>query len=257
MTTRKTTTDLHWSERAASVADDFEVNLMDVFQREMEYDLICRYLEPHMRVLEVGCGNGYSTDRFRPLVTHIDAFDYSAEMIARAKSSFGETNNHFIHDDVLAPEQLQGPYDTILCVRVLINLRDLDEQRRAVANMAELLPAGGLLVLAEGFIDGFERLTALREAVGLTALEPAAINTYCSVEELQPTLDEYFEVADEFHLGAYDYLTRVLYPLLAGPDNVSHNTVISEQCSLLARAWNPDCFQPLSRMRGLALRRSP
>src|SRR6185437_4117320 len=110
VTARKTTTDLHWSERATSVADDFEVNLMDVFQREMEYDLICRYLEPHMRVLEVGCGNGYSTDRFRPLVRHVDAFDYSAEMIERAKSSFGEKNNQFIHDDLLAPEQLHGPY---------------------------------------------------------------------------------------------------------------------------------------------------
>ena len=58
---------------------------MDIFQREMEYDYICRYLEPHMRVLEVGCGNGFSTERFRALVVHVDAFDYAEKMIERAR----------------------------------------------------------------------------------------------------------------------------------------------------------------------------
>ena len=39
----KSSTDLHWSDRAASVADDVEVNIMDVFQRELEYDHVCRW----------------------------------------------------------------------------------------------------------------------------------------------------------------------------------------------------------------------
>ena len=38
MSTAKTATDLHWNERAASVADDVEVNVMDIFQREIEHD---------------------------------------------------------------------------------------------------------------------------------------------------------------------------------------------------------------------------
>src|SRR5205814_1173997 len=158
----KTRTDLHWNERAASVADDFEVNIMDVFQRELEYNYVCRYLTSDMTVLEVGCGNGYSSGRFRELVKHVDAFDYAEKMIERAKATVGETNNRFIHDNLLAPEHLSPPYDTVVCVRVLINLHDLEQQLRGVEVMASMLGPGGALILVEGFRDGFGGLSDLR-----------------------------------------------------------------------------------------------
>ena len=251
----KSTTDLHWNDRAASVANDVEVNLMDIFQREIEYDYVCRYLEPNSRILEVGCGNGFSTERFRALVEHVDAFDYAENMVERARTAFGETNNRFIHDNVLDPQHLEAEYDTVVCVRVLINLQDFEQQRLAVRNMAGLTREGGRLILAEGFTDGFDGLNGLREKVGLPPLTPASINFYSSLAELQEVLDEWFELEETFHLGAYDYLTRVMYPLQVGAENATHNTNFSERCSELARAFNPDCFEPLSRMRGLVLRR--
>ena len=65
-----------------------------------------------------------------------------------------------------------------------------------------------------------------------------------------PVIERDFELTDTFHLGAYDYLTRVMYPLVAGPENVKHNTVMSERCVKLARAFNPDCFEPFSACGG-------
>ncbi len=251
----RTGTDIHWNDRAMSVADDVEVNIMDVFQRELEYDYVCRYLKPEQRVLEVGCGNGFSTKRFRELAQFVDAFDLSDEMVSRAKRVIGETNNRFFTDDILDPRHLEASYDVVICVRVLINLADLDQQKIALRSMARALAPGGLLVLAEGFSDGFQSLTRLRGELGLPPLEPAEINFYSSLSDLGDELGGPFEPVDSFHLGAYDYLTRVLYPLLAGPDEVRHNTIVSERCSELARAFNPDCFEALSRMRGLVLRR--
>lgn len=251
----KTSTDLHWNERAESVAEDVEVNIMDIFQRELEYDYVCSYLEPTMRLLEVGCGNGYSTQRFRELVNWVDAFDYAESMVERAKERIGETNNRFIHDNVLNPQHLAGPYDAVVCVRVLINLESLEQQRLALRNLTALLTAGGVLILAEGFVEGFERLTALRESIGLPAVEPAAINFYSSLDELLPELRRSFDEVGQFHLGAYDYLTRVVYPHVAGIENVRHNTVFSEKSAALARAFNPDDFGELSRMRGFVLRK--
>lgn len=251
----KTSTDLHWNDRAATVAEDIEVNIMDIFQRELEYDAIERYLEPGQRILEVGCGNGFSTERFRRLVAHVDAFDYAENMIERARDRIGEENNRFFVDNVLAPESLEGPYDAVVCVRVLINLADLDQQLLALRNMTGLLESGGRLILAEGFTEGFDALSAQRAAVGLPPLEPAAINFYSSVDDLRGAWEQDFELEDTFHLGAYDYLTRVVYPHVAGQANVRHNTNFSERASELARAFNPDDFAPLSRMRGFVLRR--
>lgn len=246
----KSQTDLFWSQRAASVANDVEVNIMDVFQRDLEYDHVCSYLQREMRVLEVGCGNGFSTNRFRDLVNHIDAFDYSEEMIRRAREAFGETNNRFVHDNVLAPRHLTGPYDAILCVRVLINLRDLEEQRRALRNLVPLLAQAGRLILVEGFTDGFASLNGLRAKVSLPPLEPAAINFYSSSEALLRDLERELFLVDEFHLGAYDYLTRVVYPLMIRPEAPRHNTEFSERSAALARAHNPDCLREFSRVRG-------
>lgn len=251
----KSTTDLHWNDRAASVANDVEVNLMDIFQRELEYDYVCRYLEPSSRILEVGCGNGFSTERFRALVGHVDAFDYAENMIERARANFGETNNRFIHDNVLDPQHLGSDYHTVVCIRVLINLQDFEQQRLALQNLAALTRPGGRLILAEGFTDGFDALNAVREDVGLPAITPAPINFYSPLSELLEVVEQWYELEETFHLGAYDYLTRVLYPLQVGHENATHNTNFSERCSELARAFNPDCFEPLSRMRGLVLRR--
>jgi SAM-dependent methyltransferase len=251
----KTSTDIHWNERARSVADDVEVNIMDVFQRDLEYDYVCSYLEPSMRLLEVGCGNGFSTQRFRDLVEWVDAFDYAESMVERARERVGERNNRFIHDNVLEPRHLEGPYDAAVCIRVLINLESLAQQRLALQNLHSLLRSGGLLILAEGFVEGFDRLSALRGAVGLPPIEPVAINFYSSVDELLPDICRSYDEVGQFHLGAYDYLTRIVYPHVAGMENVRHNTVFSEQCAALARAFNPSCFQDLSRMRGFVLRK--
>jgi ubiquinone/menaquinone biosynthesis C-methylase UbiE len=251
----KTATDQHWNTRAASIANDIEVNIMDIFQREFEYDYVGKYLRSNMRVLEVGCGNGFSTLRFRDLVQHVDAFDYAENMIERARAKVGETNNKFFHDNLLAPQNIRGEYDAVICVRVLINLANLDQQKQAVHNMQGWVQRGGLLILAEGYQEGFAALSHLRDSVGMPPVTPAAINVYPRIDELMPELLRGFTLTGKFHLGAYDYLTRVLYPLIVGPEQAKHNTNFSEKCVELARAFNPDAFEPLSRIRGFVLRK--
>ena len=248
-------TDQYWSDRARQVANDADVNITDVFQRELELDAIGPLLTPSMRVLEAGCGNGFTTARLRRLVAHVDAFDYSGEMIARARSTYGEENNRFVQDNVLEPQSIAGPYDAVLCTRVLINLRNLDEQRRAIQALAGLVAPAGRLILTEGFSDGFAGLTALRGAIGLPPVEPAGINCYSTVSDVLAGLGPEWRVSRSFHLGMYDYLTRVVYPMIAGPENVRHNTAISEKSLALARAHNPESMQPLSRVRGFMLER--
>lgn len=251
----KSDTDRYWNERAESVANDVEVNIMDIFQRDLEYDFVCKHLRKEMEVLETGCGNGFSTARFRDLARHVDAFDYSEEMIKRARSRVGERNNRFIHDDVLAPKVIQGTYDAVICIRVLINLRSLDEQERALSNLIRCTKINGLLILVEGFKDGFQSLDKLRSMVDLPVLEPARINFYSWESDILPRLEGVFSIEERFHLGAYDYLTRVLYPLVVGAGNAKHNTVFSEKCASLARAFNPDAFASFSRIRGFVCRR--
>ena len=228
---------------------------MDIFQRDLEYDAIGRYLTPEMRLLEAGCGNGFSTQRFRALTRHVDAFDYSENMIERARERIGEENNRFFLDNVLSPQHFADAYDAVVCVRVLINLRDLSEQHAALKNLQRAVRPGGLLILAEGFLEGFEELNRIRLEVGLPDLIPSSINFYARIAETLEAIQPEFTLEHEFHLGTYDYLTRVVYPAVISPEPPRHNTQFSERCAALARAHNSPDFQPFSRMRGFVFRR--
>jgi SAM-dependent methyltransferase len=251
----KTKTNIHWDKRAVSIKKEMAVNIPDIHQRGLENSIICSYLRKSMRVLEVGCGNGYSTDVFRGLVQYIDAFDFSENMIKRARRVFGETNNRFIVDDVLKPKHLSGDYDLIICVRVLINLRNPREQKKALYNLSRLVRKKGLFILVEGFKDGFLALNKIRQKAGMPPVEPARINFYTFVDDLKLLLEQNFNIKEDFHLGSYDFLTRFVYPCLVGPGAVKHDSEFHEKFQQLAGAYNPDSLKQFSRIRGFVMQK--
>ena len=249
----KSPTDIHWNERAVLEKDAAAVNIADVTQRELETDFLLKHLKPEDRILEVGCGNGFLTSTLRQAVAHVDGFDYAENMVAQAVKQQGERNNRFFHDNVLEPSKWQGPYDAIVCVRVLINLRSLAEQKLAIDNMRAALKPGGRLLLIEGYLDGFTELNGLREKVGMDRLKPAAINFYSALGDVRAHLDRDFVVDDEFHTGCFDFLTRVVYPALVGPQNATGHSDFHRKIREIAGAFNPGAFAPLARLRGYAL----
>jgi len=251
----KSNTDVYWNNRAKSVKNDSVVNISDLFQRNLECEQIVKYLKIDMNVLEVGCGNGYSTSLFRNLVRTISAFDYSENMITNAKSSFGETNNTFFVDNILDPKNIDYNYDLVLCVRVLINLRNLEEQKQALENITSFLKPKGLLVLVEGFSEGFENLNKLRCKLALSPIIPAKVNVYSSLRNVMPILDEHFNVENRFDLGSYDFFTRIIYPLIVGDKNVKFNSVFSEKCGELSKECTEECYSKFSRIKGFILRK--
>ncbi len=251
----KSATDLHWNKRALSVAEAEKVNIADTVQRDLELDFIIDAVEPGTKILEVGCGNGHVTQMLRERAGHVDAFDYAENMIAAAKQAYGEKNNRFFHDNILSPTETDGPYDAIVCVRVLINLRDLSEQITAVETMASLLRPEGKLVLVEGFKDGFDALNDLRMRSELAPLSPAAINFYSEKAELLPTIEAHFDIEEEFHLGLFDVLTRVVYPALVGPENAVGPSDFHLKIMPIVRALPTTELETFSRIRGLLLRK--
>jgi SAM-dependent methyltransferase len=252
----KTDTEEHWDDRARGVDDAAAVNIEDVYQRDLELDFVCEHLGGG-KLLEVGCGNGFNTTRYREHADSIDAFDFSGDMVRRAERDHpGETVRYYEASVVDSNSAPDGAYDAVVCIRTLINVPDLAAQRVAIENMLSWRAPGGVLILIEGFSDGFDALSDLRSSLGLPALQPAGINTYTAVADVGDLLTGGGETIATFHTGAWDVLTRVVLPLIAGPDQVRGVGPFHPALLDVSRVIGNDRTERLARERGWVIRRA-
>ena len=251
----KSSTDEFWNQQPFQESNISKVNIADIVQRDFELEFVLPYLTQNLKMLEVGCGNGYVSNQLREKVKHLDAFDYAENMIAQAKELYEERNNKFFVDNILKPTKIDDDYDVCMCIRVLINLRNLDEQKVAIENLSKSIKQGGLLILIEGFRDGFENISKSRIELGLPELEPAKINFYSYVKDLIPNIESKFTIEDRWNSSLFDFLTRIIYPLIVGPENSSGPSDFHHKIASVLRNYKFDEMEPLARLHGFALRR--
>jgi ubiquinone/menaquinone biosynthesis C-methylase UbiE len=190
---------------------------------EMEIAEIVNRLNDGDTVLDVGCANGYSSVQFASArKIRLRGLDYIPKMIelARARSATLTSNlAGSVEFEVGDATKLREPSDTynkVVVIRVLINLGTWERQLQALRECTRVLKPGGILMLSEATIQGWERLNRLRREWGLSDIPMPSFNQYLDVDrvvsaaagELQ--LVELRDFASTYYVG-----TRLLKPLLA------------------------------------------
>lgn len=214
-----------WTEQSRQHKLSPTASWSDRMVIEKEIREILHYLEDGDQVLDIGCANGYSTVHFASQKKiSIRAVDYVPEMIEQARLRLSDSalagrlvgTVEFDVGDITGLREPTGAYDKVIVIRVVINLGDWDNQERALRECSRVLRPGGLLLLSEATLQGWNQLNRFRREWGLPDIPMPPFNQYLDqervIEAAAPDLEfvELVNFASTYFIG-----TRVLKPLLS------------------------------------------
>lgn len=212
-----------WEDQAKTHGQSDLATAPDHYYRLLEIREISHHLVDGSRILDVGCGNGYSTIEFAkalPRSTFV-GIDYSESMIREAVTA-AATNNvsdrvSFLEDDVLSLEAAgDQEFDIVISERCIINLENWEQQQTAILNMKKKLKPGGKLLLVENTQEGLDRLNHLRRSFGLHEIKTRWHNYYVPQAKLEAWLPQHFKVNEIKNIGNLYYIvSRVVYAAYA------------------------------------------
>jgi ubiquinone/menaquinone biosynthesis C-methylase UbiE len=216
----------YWEERAKQNATTPEATTNDLYLRELEISTFIQTLaglglESDGTVLDVGCGDGYTTVAVADALTQFrfTGIDYSENMIAIARNRVADQPGlkdrlTFAVGDATDLDSSCGDstYNVVLSDRCLINLESLDHQERAIAQVARHTQPSGYYVAIENFTEGQDEMNRLRASVGLAEIPVRWHNLYFNEADFKRLAEPFFEAIEfkEFS-SSYYFATRVIY----------------------------------------------
>lgn len=213
----------YWTEQAKKFKTAHTASWADKMAIHLEIQEICKHLNENDNVLDIGCGNGYSTVQYA-LMQGIDilGLDYVPEMIESAKSIMANCDGNlagrvdFGIGDILDLKTGPNQFDKVMTTRVLINLGDWEKQLKAINECIRVLKRNGLLLLSEATLQGWRNVNILRSEWGLEELPMPPFNQYLDQDKVIDATSSAMELVDIVNFSSTYYLgTRVLRPLLA------------------------------------------
>ena len=226
--TTKDKTKAFWDDQAHAHGASDLATAPDHHYRTLEINSILRMIEcieKRETILDVGCGNGYSTVKIGKKFPEamITGVDYSEPMIAEANKSV-IPNVEYFTGNVLSLSRNKNligqKFDIVLSTRCLINLATWEEQKAGIMEMLKMLSPNGRLILVENTEAGLASLNLLRTQVGLHPIEVRWHNKYLPQNEFNKFLSDgvdsdLFAVDHVHNIGNMYYIaSRVIYAKL-------------------------------------------
>ena len=212
----------YWTEQAKKYGQSQSVSWSDHRAIKLEIKEILKYLFDGDMVLDIGCANGYSTIKFAMEKNiKIKGVDYVPEMVDQANIRVKQDKEKllgdvtFVNGNILDLKNISEMYDKVVITRVLINLKDWNEQIKAISECSRVLKCGGMLLVSEATLQGWRRLNKLREEWNLSPITMPLFNEYIDEDKVVMTRFPGLELVDVVNFSSTYFIgTRVIKPLL-------------------------------------------
>lgn len=111
-----------WEERGISRLNGELVTHRDIDQVKLEIDFVLSFIKKKDTLLDIGCGNGYSTFMYAQKCKRVVGIDYAQNMIKAAEKKYKAKNVVFKKQNVLQLDERLGKFSIALSTRCLIDL---------------------------------------------------------------------------------------------------------------------------------------
>jgi ubiquinone/menaquinone biosynthesis C-methylase UbiE len=226
--------------------------IQDIRTRCLEMEAVFGYIKDGMKILEVGCGNGYVAEQLvRRFVVDLDAFDYSHDMIAVAKTrdlKGAKGLVQFSQGDILQLDR-RDTYDFIFTERCIQNLVSWEDQKKSLRNILQSLKVGAEFIMLESFLTGLDNLNAARRELDLDAIPESWHNRFFVEADTIAYMESigYQYVDQNRFLSGYYFGSRVLLPaLLPKGKKATSSSILNDFFCALPAAGD---FSPMKVLR--------
>ena len=214
----------HYKNVAEKQSEDDSCTMDDQITRKLETLFIINTIKKEikekernskLRISDIGCGNGFTISKVAESYPEEEysAFEYTKELkdIANKKKTIPCKVESC---DVRKKNTLPQKCNIIICQRVLINLLDEKDQKKALENLIDSLESGGILISIEAFKSNLAKLNLCRNELGLSTIPPAHHNLYLSDDFFENLLLEKENTLEgENYLSTHYFITRVLHDI--------------------------------------------
>jgi len=254
----------HYKNEAIKNSNSSDATMADSRTRELETELITAFFHDviddlvksgrkaeSIVVADFGCGNGYTLE----ILSQLDGrpqfigYEYSPDLRKIAENRFDGKTVQIRPVDIRDGGTIgQEKIDIVVCQRVIINLLDTEDQRRARDNIINSVSSGGYLLFLECFTSGLEELNLARAEFDLSPIIPAHHNLYLEDDFFhEASLNVWSSSAYLVHenfLSTHYFVTRVLHPLVLGSKTFQRNSLF---VSFMSQALNQNVgnFSPI------------
>lgn len=213
----------YWAEQAGKHGQSASASWSDHRVIELEIREILKYINDHDVVIDIGCANGYTAIQLASQKEiEIRGVDYIPEMIEQAQLRLARIKNRlagaasFKCGNIVNLDESSDTYDKVIIIRVLINLHNWDNQLKGLHEAIRVLKPGGLLLLSEATLQGWQNINKLRNEWALPDIPVPAFNCYIDRDKLVGAVSKQLKLIEIANFASTYYVgTRLLKPLLA------------------------------------------
>jgi SAM-dependent methyltransferase len=216
----------------------------DYNQRELEIFSLRRAAGRGGRILDLGCGNGFTLISLAREIesSRMVGVDFADRLIQGARTLLERERGHlrsvpeFVCGDAVrhAANERSATWDCVITERFLLNLPDLESQKSVMRDIHRVLAPGGRFLMCEGSMEGFKELNRLRSAFGLEAILGNSADNVSSLRFDDQTVERFLTEELGFRLVAREgfsvffAIARALHPALISPQRPRFDARIND-----------------------------